>query len=110
MLRERISVAHGMFRIERHSFIIVMLCTRTKTGIIAVSTRLGMLQGSSLPIRATVGQLMDRLTAAGVGERPVIFVAHRWGSWLRMTARIMGLITCVIIHLRESFRFAAQRT
>jgi len=35
-------------------------------------------QGESLPLWGTVGQLMDQLTAAGVGERPVVFVCHRW--------------------------------
>lgn len=34
-------------------------------------------QGESLPLWGTVGQLMDQLTAAGVGERPVVFVCHR---------------------------------
>lgn len=34
-------------------------------------------QGQSLPLWGTVGQLMDQLTAAGVGQRPVIFVCHR---------------------------------
>lgn len=35
------------------------------------------LQGQSLPLWGTVGQLMDQLTAAGVGQRPVVFVCHR---------------------------------
>jgi len=35
------------------------------------------MQGESLPLWGTVGQLMDQLTAAGVGERPVVFVCHR---------------------------------
>ena len=37
-------------------------------------------QGESLPLWGTVGQLMDQLTAAGVGERPVVFVCHRWAQ------------------------------
>ena len=36
------------------------------------------LQGESLPVRGTVEQLLDRLTAAGVGQRPVVFVCHRY--------------------------------
>ncbi len=35
------------------------------------------LQGESLPMRGTVGQLQERLAAAGVGHRPTIFVCHR---------------------------------
>ena len=41
-------------------------------------------QGESLPMRGTIGQLQERLAAAGVGHRPVIFVCHRCariGSW-----------------------------
>ena len=34
-------------------------------------------QGESLPFRHTVHQLMEKLAAAGVGQRPVIFVCHR---------------------------------
>lgn len=34
-------------------------------------------QGESLPLWGTVEQLTDRLTAAGIGQRPVVFVAHR---------------------------------
>lgn len=41
-------------------------------------------KGSSLPLMATVGQLMDRLIAAGVGERPVIFVCHRCATVLEL--------------------------
>lgn len=40
----------------------------------------GGMQGESLPLWGTVGQLMDQLTAAGVGERPVVFVCHRWAQ------------------------------
>jgi len=36
-----------------------------------------VLQGDSLPLRGTVGQLMDKLAAAGVGTRPTIYVCHR---------------------------------
>lgn len=39
-------------------------------------------QGESLPMHGMVGQLMDRLTAAGVGSRPVIFVTHSMGGIL----------------------------
>jgi hypothetical protein len=35
------------------------------------------LQGESLPFQHTVAQLMEKLAAAGVGQRPVIFVCHR---------------------------------
>lgn len=35
-------------------------------------------KGESLPMRGTIGQLQERLAAAGVGHRPVIFVCHRW--------------------------------
>ncbi len=38
------------------------------------------MQGESLPVRGTVEQLLDRLTAAGVGQRPVVFVCHRWAA------------------------------
>lgn len=38
---------------------------------------LAALQGESLPFRHTVHQLMEKLAAAGVGQRPVIFVCHR---------------------------------
>ena len=34
-------------------------------------------QGESLPLWGTVEQLTDRLTAAGIGQRPVVFIAHR---------------------------------
>ena len=34
-------------------------------------------QGESLPFQHTVAQLMEKLAAAGVGQRPVIFVCHR---------------------------------
>ena len=36
-----------------------------------------ILQGESLPLRGTVGQLMDKLASAGVGQRPVVFICHR---------------------------------
>lgn len=32
-----------------------------------------------MPISGTVGQLVNRLVSAGVGQRPVVFVSHRWG-------------------------------
>lgn len=35
------------------------------------------LQAESMPLHGTVGQLLNRLIAAGVGQRPVIFVTHR---------------------------------
>lgn len=41
---------------------------------------MNILQGESLPFRHTVHQLMEKLAAAGVGQRPVIFVCHRWGG------------------------------
>lgn len=31
-----------------------------------------------MPLHGTVGQLLNRLIAAGVGQRPVIFVTHRY--------------------------------
>ena len=34
-------------------------------------------QAQSMPLHGTVGQLLNRLIAAGVGQRPVIFVTHR---------------------------------
>lgn len=30
-----------------------------------------------MPLHGTVGQLLNRLIAAGVGQRPVVFVTHR---------------------------------
>ena len=36
-----------------------------------------VLQGESLPLWGTVGQITDQLTAAGVGQRPTVFVCHR---------------------------------
>lgn len=35
-------------------------------------------QAESMPLHGTVGQLLNRLIAAGVGQRPVIFVTHRY--------------------------------
>ena len=49
---------------------------RCKHCVVDTSRHLHM-QGESLPLWGTVGQLMDQLTAAGVGERPVVFVCHR---------------------------------
>lgn len=31
-----------------------------------------------MPLHGTVGQLLNRLIAAGIGQRPVIFVTHRY--------------------------------
>lgn len=36
-------------------------------------------QGESLPMRATVLQMVERLAAAGVGARPTVFICHRCG-------------------------------
>lgn len=35
-------------------------------------------QAESMPLHGTVGQLLNRLIAAGIGQRPVIFVTHRY--------------------------------
>lgn len=40
------------------------------------------MQGESLPLWGTVEQLIDGLTAAGIGQRPVVFVSHRSGPML----------------------------
>ena len=40
-------------------------------------------QGESLPMRATVVQMVERLAAAGVGARPTVFICHRCGRRLR---------------------------
>ena len=42
-------------------------------------------QAESMPLHGTVGQLLNRLIAAGVGQRPVIFVTHRYCSVPRGT-------------------------
>ncbi|EFN53770.1 hypothetical protein CHLNCDRAFT_136410 [Chlorella variabilis] len=41
-------------------------------------------EGESLPFRHIVAQLMDKLAAAGVGRRPVIFVCHRHAFHARL--------------------------
>lgn len=41
-------------------------------------------------MRGTVGQLQERLAAAGVGHRPTIFVCHRWVSTLEPALDILG--------------------
>lgn len=46
-------------------------------------------QGEALPFQGTVAQLMEKLAAAGVGQRPVIFVSHRQGG-----AQNCGNLTC----------------
>ncbi len=38
------------------------------------------MQGESLPLAHTAVRLMDKLAAAGVGQRPVIFVSHSMGG------------------------------
>ena len=43
------------------------------------------LQGESLPLWGTVGQIMDQLTAAGVGQRPTVFVCHRCSCQCKMS-------------------------
>lgn len=37
-------------------------------------------EGESLPLHATASQLADKLSAAGVGNRPVVFISHSMGG------------------------------
>jgi hypothetical protein len=58
-------------------------------------------------MRGTIGQLQERLAAAGVGYRPVIFVCHRCHglalcSWLAVGSSCLraapALLQCVPRH------------
>lgn len=46
----------------------------------AYHLRPSLLQGESLPFQHTVALLLEKLAAAGVGQRPVIFVSHSMGG------------------------------
>lgn len=41
-----------------------------------------------MPLHGTVGQLLNRLIAAGVGQRPVIFVTHRYEQATKLCRKL----------------------
>ena len=55
-------------------------------------------QAESMPLHGTVGQLLNRLIAAGVGQRPVIFVTHRSAPAPHTCTLESGFEACVQSH------------